>query len=75
MPRRVRSNQSRENTSVANFMVGHRGTSRESMLTGKVCTTSKYNGFGGMWLHAFLHSLTIFLHLSKTIQFFILSMR
>ena len=75
MPRRVRSDQSRENTSVANFMVEHRGTGTESMLTGKVCTTSKYSGFGGMWLHAFLHSLTIFLYLSKTIQFLILSMR
>ena len=75
MPGRVRSDQSRENTSVANFMVEHRGKGRESMLTGKVCTTSKYSGFGGMCLHVFLHSLTIFLHLSKTIQFLIFSMR
>ena len=35
MPSRVRSDQGRENVSVADFMIEHRGAGRGSMLTGK----------------------------------------
>ena len=35
MPSRVRSDQGRENVSVADFMIEHLGAGRGSMLTGK----------------------------------------
>ena len=69
MPSRVRSNQDKENVNVVIVE-----QEKEACLQVKLHTTSVLSGFGGMHLRVFLHSITRFSHLWKTVQSLILSL-